>query len=118
VDQVQNGPAIANDGITNLHRAINPAQYATIWEKTVGIGPTLEAAATSVQSNLNAQHDVEGYCSYNKNVMYDASGSSSPEANNVYLVWWFDDALRAAAAANPITYLVKAEVFTYYNELQ
>jgi hypothetical protein len=30
----------------------------------------------------------------------------------------FDDVLRAAAALNAITYTVKAEVLTYFNEVQ
>jgi hypothetical protein len=88
-DQVLTGPAIANDGLRNFNQPINPSLYATIWEKTVNIGPHLEAGATSVQSNLNAQHDVEGYCRYDKNIMFDSSADSSPESHNVYLVYWF-----------------------------
>ena len=81
------------------------------------LGPHLEAGAASVQSNLNAQVNVKAYCKYVKNIMFDRSTDTDAEANNVFLIAWADDALRAPAAVNPITYSFKGEIKTFWNEL-
>lgn len=108
--------ALANPGFMNKNQPINPAKYAVIWARTFSMGPHLEAGATSVQSNLNAQINVTAYCKYNKLIGFDTTTQNSPLSHNAHLIWWFDDVLRPAAGAQATTFNTSGEVKTFWAE--
>lgn len=107
---------IAQPGFTLRDQPINKNQYDVIWARTVNIGPLLEAAATSIQSNLNAQTEINTYIKYGKNIQFDDPSDTNPNGQAVWLVYWFDDVFRAAAAASTTTHAIVGNIKTYFKE--
>jgi hypothetical protein len=107
---------IAQAGYTLRDQGINANQYDVIWAKTLNIGPLLEAAATSIQSNLNAQTEISTYVKYGKNIQFDDPADTNPNGQAVFLIYWFDDVFRAAAAVSATTHAIVGNVKTFFKE--
>jgi hypothetical protein len=101
------------DGWMNRNFAINP-NYRVIYAKTLMMAPLLEAGATSVQSNLNAQCRIKQRVNYHKYLQYDDSTETVGEANNVFYMYWFDDDFRIAGVASTTTHRVIGDINTNY----
>lgn len=104
----------ANSGYINLVSPLNPNVARVIWSTTKRIGPLLEAGATTIQSNLNAQATVSGYVKFNKKVLYDNDAASVLAADNVFFYVWFDDEFRTAGATSTATFQFVSTTRTYF----
>lgn len=105
-----------NTGWANIMAPINKAKYSVIWSKTIQLGPGQFNAATTVSSHLPAQKFCKGYIKYNKKVMFDTDASTSLTGNNVYFMWWFDDALRDGGIAATTQHNVMGQFRTLFTD--
>ena len=106
-----------NAGWQNRSYALN-SQYKVIFAKTIMMAPLLEAGATSVQSNLNAQCAIKQRVKYNKYIQFDTIGDNVPDANNVFYMYWFDDDFRLATVASTTTHRALGDVVTRYRNTE
>jgi len=93
-------------------------QYKVIYAKTLKMGPLLEAGATSVQSNLNAQAFIKTFVKYRKYIQYDDSTDNVAYSNNVFVMFWFDDDFRSPAVASTTTHRAEGYIKTLYRNVE
>ena len=105
-----------NSGVTNLISPFNPSVAKVIWSTTRRIGPLLEAGATSIQSNLNAQISLSGYIKFNKKVLFDSDTSVQLSNNNIYFVFWLDDEFRNAGSSASASWNCIVNCRTYFTD--
>jgi len=105
------------EGWQNRTYGIN-AFYKPIFAKTIIMAPLLEAGATSVQSNLNAQCRIRQRVTYRKYIQYDDSADNVADTNNVFFMYWFDDDFRNAATASTTTHRVMGDIKTNYRNTE
>lgn len=101
------------DGWMNRTLSLNPL-YRVIYAKTLKMAPLLEAGATSVQSNLNAQCNIRQRVKYDKILTYDTNADNVAVANNVFVMFWFDDDYREALTASATTHRFVGHIRTNY----
>jgi hypothetical protein len=105
------------EGWQNRTYAVNPF-YKPIFAKTIKMAPLLEAGATSVQSNLNAQCRIRQRVTYRKYIQYDDALDNVADTNNVFFMYWFDDDFRNALTASTTTHRVMGDIKTNYRNTE
>lgn len=105
------------EGWENRSYPIN-SLYKVIFAKTLAMAPLLEAGATSVQSNLNAQCAIRQRVKYSKYTQYDDALDNVPLTNNVYMLYWFDDDFRNALSASTTTHRAMGFIKTNYTNVE
>jgi hypothetical protein len=105
------------EGWQNRTYGLN-SMYKVIYAKTLMMAPLLEAGASSVQSNLNAQVAIKTRVKYNKYIQFDDSLDNVALTNNVFVMYWFDDDFRNALTASTTTHRVMGDIKTLYTNVE
>jgi hypothetical protein len=103
----------ARDGWQNRTYALNPL-YKVIYSKTIMMAPKLEAATTSLQSNLDACCNIKARVKYPKYLQYDTQTDNVGSCNNVFALWWFDDDFRSGGITPTTTHRYLGDIRTNY----